>query len=345
MKKKSIINLIKYHVENKNFEFRNEAYEIAQDFLADGDEEIAHYIMSIMNKINVFTPQQIDGTSDFLRINKKYSSTFKIPFSLEKDIFGIMNAIKNNSGINKFLFFGKPGTGKTEACKQISRILNRELYFVEFDELVDSKLGQTSKNIIKLFDDINSLQNPDNIIILFDEIDGLCLDRINSNDLREMGRVTSTFLKMLDNLDDRIVLIATTNLYNNLDKAIKRRFDYELNFDKYTKEELVEVSLSILNEEIKKYKYLKKDEKLAKKIFNIVNLLPYPGDMYNIIRSSLAFCDSTKPYSYFLNLYDKLIDNDINDIKKMSDKGLSVRDIEKLTGISKSSVSRGIINE
>ena len=224
MKKKNVINLIKYHTENKEKEFRDEAYEIAQDFLKSGDDELARYIMAILSKANVFTPQSVDGTSEFFRKNSNYSDTFKLPHSIKKDIFGIINAIRHGADVNKFLFVGNPGTGKTEACKQIARILNRELYFVQFDEIVDSKLGQTSKNIIKLFDDINALKNPNETIILFDELDAISLDRINSNDLREMGRVTSTLLRMLDSLDKRIILFATTNLFDKFDKAIKRRY-------------------------------------------------------------------------------------------------------------------------
>lgn len=346
MKKKNVINLIKYHTENKEQEFRDEAYEIAQDFLKSGDDELARYIMAILSKANIFTPQSIDGTSDFFRKNLNYSDTFKLPHSIENDIFGIINAIRHGADVNKFLFVGNPGTGKTEACKQIARILNRELYFVQFDEIVDSKLGQTSKNIIKLFDDINALKNPNETIILFDELDAISLDRINSNDLREMGRVTSTLLRMLDSLDKRIILFATTNLFDKFDKAIIRRFDYVVNFNNYTREELIEVANSILNNELNKYKGLKEDTKLANKIFNLYKEIPYPGDLNNIIRSTIAFSDFSKPYGYLSGLYQKIVGEEVSDdLKKLKEQGFSVREIEKLTGISKSSVSRGIINE
>lgn len=346
MKKKNVINLIKYHTENKEQEFRDEAYEIAQDFLKSGDDELARYIMAILSKANVFTPQSVDGTSDFFRKNSNYSDTFKLPHSIEKDIFGIINAIRHGADVNKFLFVGNPGTGKTEACKQIARILNRELYFVQFDEIVDSKLGQTSKNIIKLFDDINALKNPNETIILFDELDAISLDRINSNDLREMGRVTSTLLRMLDSLDKRIILFATTNLFDKFDKAIIRRFDYVVNFNDYSREELIEVANSILVNELNKYKGLKEDTKLANKIFNLYKEIPYPGDLNNIIRSTIAFSDFSKPYGYLAGLYQKIVGEEVSDdLKKLKEQGFSVREIEKLTGISKSSVSRGIINE
>ncbi|HEM1159143.1 TPA: AAA family ATPase, partial [Listeria monocytogenes] len=69
------------------------------------------------------------------------------------------------------------------------------------------------------------VSNPSKLLILFDEIDAIALDRVNSNDLREMGRVTSTILKELDKLNEEVVLIATTNLYEKFDRALIRRFD------------------------------------------------------------------------------------------------------------------------
>ena len=53
-----------------------------------------------------------------------------------------------------------------------------------------------------------------------------------------MGRVTSTLLKEFDNLNERILLIATTNLYKQFDKALLRRFDYIVDFNRYSKEDL-----------------------------------------------------------------------------------------------------------
>ena len=58
---------------------------------------------------------------------------------------------------------------------------------VDFEQLIDSRLGETAKNVSILFDEINHLAFG-KIIVLMDEIDALVLDRVNTNDLREMGR-------------------------------------------------------------------------------------------------------------------------------------------------------------
>lgn len=113
---------------------------------------------------------------------------------------------------------------------------------VDFSTVVDSKLGQTQKNLATLFTEINSFPQPDRIIILFDEIDAIALDRTDPNDLREMGRATSAMLKGLDRINENIVLIATTNLYNHFDKALIRRFDSIINFNQYSNEDLMSIA-------------------------------------------------------------------------------------------------------
>ena len=229
MKKQNVINLIRYHVERNENAFRNEAIQIARDFDAIGDEELAEYIMGLIAEANLYSPQASDFESDLLKqIDIKDAQTLNLPSSIANDIKGVINAINHNIGINKFLFEGRPGTGKTEAAKQVARLLERTLFYVDFEHLVDSKLGQTNKNIVNLFKEINMLPYPDKTIILFDEIDVIALDRVNQNDVREMGRATSTILRELDRLTDlnkEIVIIATTNLYQNFDRALTRRFD------------------------------------------------------------------------------------------------------------------------
>ena len=245
MKKKNILNLIKYYSDNNEIGFRNEAYEIAKYFDTIGDYQLSEYIMALMSNTNTFTPQiNQNDLCFFKKVELNYVS-LPLPEVIKEDIIGIVNAVGHNAGINKFLFKGAPGTGKTETAKQIARILERELYIVDFDSIIDSKLGQTSKNVAALFKEISEFSQPQNLIILFDEIDALAIDRINSNDLREMGRATSAVLKGLDGLNESIMLIATTNLFDSFDKALVRRFDSIIDFNRYTKEDLVEIAESI----------------------------------------------------------------------------------------------------
>ena len=63
MKKKNVINLIKYYAENNDAAFRSEAYEIAKDFDASGDYQLAEYIMALMSNANTFVPQMNENES------------------------------------------------------------------------------------------------------------------------------------------------------------------------------------------------------------------------------------------------------------------------------------------
>lgn len=343
MKKKNVINLIKYHVDGNDKEFRGEAYEIARSFEEAGDKELARYVMALLSGVNAFSPQSVDEHSEFFVEVGNPSNSFKIPLSIERDIMGIVNAVSKKSSVNRFLFVGDSGTGKTEAAKQIARILDRELYSVQFDRIVDSKLGQTSKNLIQVFDDINSLSNPEKVIILFDEIDAIALDRVNSNDLREMGRVTSTLLKEFDRINDSVLLIATTNLYRQFDKALLRRFDFTVNFNRYSKDDLSEVADEIVKSELRKYEKIKLDLRILHKIYNLADTLPYPGNLKNVIRSAIAFSDLENEYGYLAKIYETLLNRrPADDLKMLQEQGFTVREIEKLTGVPKSSVARGI---
>ncbi len=346
MKKRNVINLIKYYTEKNDSGFKAEAYEIAKDFDKNGDYQLSEYIMALLSEANVFVPQINENDMTYFKKVVVNNTPLPLPEDIKNDIMGIINAIGHKIGINKFLFEGAPGTGKTETVKQVARILNRELYQVQFDSIIDSKLGQTSKNLVATFDEINNLRHPENVIILFDEIDALALDRMNDNDLREMGRVTSTFLKELDNLSDKLVLIATTNLYKSFDKALIRRFDSIINFNRYSKDELIEISETILNEYLLKFTNVSKDIKLFRKILSIPEKLPYPGDLKNIIKTSLAFSKLDNENDYLIRIYENITNSKINgDIKRLQSQNFTVREIEKLTGISKSQVSRGLNDE
>ena len=340
MKKKNIINLIKYYAEENDAGFRSEAYEIAHDFDASGDYQLSEYIMALMSNANTFVPQFNENNTRFLEKMNPSNESLPLPESIQNDIIGIINAIGHNVGVNKFLFQGAPGTGKTETVKQMARILNRELYTVDFSSIVDSKLGQTQKNITTLFKEINGFSQPEKVLILFDEIDAIALDRTNNNDLREMGRATTTVLKGLDNLDERIVLIATTNLFQHFDKAIIRRFDTVICFDRYSKDDLLEISEILLNGFLNKFKFAGRNIRLFKKIVEFMNPILMPGELKNIIKTSIAFSNPNDPLDYLRRLYLSLCEDATCDLKELQNRGFTVREIEILTGVSKSQVSR-----
>lgn len=340
MKKNDIVSLVRYHVEKNDDAFASVVAHIAKEFEASGDGNIADYLMELISNTNYYVPQSNYRNLRFLSKVTYSAQPLILPNIIEEDIIGIVRAIGNKSGLSKFLFYGAPGSGKTESAYQIARLLGRDILSVDFEQLVDSRLGETSKNVVMLFDEIAHLQYG-KCIIIFDEIDSLVLDRINNNDLREMGRVTSTFLRELDTLNENAVIIATTNLINNFDRALIRRFDATISFDRYSKQDLIEIADAMLTLYLKKSACLRRDTRLFNKILSNLESIPLPGELKQIIKTSIAFSDESSEYDYLRKIYLALNGNpgEIN-IQKLSNEGYTTREIEILTRIPKSSVSR-----
>lgn len=340
MKKKDVLNLVRYHCEGNDIAFRDIASSIASEFYNNGDYQLGEYIMAQLSDANTFMPQESDDGPLFIARENCDNVSLLLPQPIDEDLRGIQNAISRNMGINKFLFQGVPGTGKTESVKLLANHLERELYSVNFNAIVDSKLGQTAKNLSALFREMRGLRHPERAIFLFDEIDVIALDRINSSDVREMGRVTSAFLKELENVDPRIVIFATTNLFNSFDRAIIRRFDAVINFNRYDREDLTSLAIFNLDKLYSRYSFISRDKRLFEKILGLASDIPYPGEMKNILRSAVAFSSAENPYDYLARIYRALLGRNADDPVRLRSEGFTLREIERLSQIPKSTLAR-----
>jgi SpoVK/Ycf46/Vps4 family AAA+-type ATPase len=128
----------------------------------------------------------------------------------------------------KLLFVGPPGCGKTLAAEVIAGALSLPLVLVRLDSLVSSFLGETASNLRRVFDFVSKTP----VVALFDEVDALTKDRGDSSDHGELKRAVNAVLQMMDGYRGSSVLIATTNYESILDRAVWRRFDETLRFDK-----------------------------------------------------------------------------------------------------------------
>lgn len=341
MKKAMILDLIRYHEEHNENEFRRTAYEVAKEFDKSGDYQLGEYIVGLLSKGDTLSPQSNEANLTFFTKLEVKPSVLPLPESLKEDLIGVGNAILHAAGVHTFLFEGLPGTGKTESVKQLGRILGRDIFEVDFSQIVDSRLGQTAKNIKALFSEMNSYPGTQRVIFLFDEIDSLALDRLDSHDLREMGRATSALLKGMDELREDVVLIGTTNLYQAFDKALIRRFDAVIHFDRYTREDLAAVAETLINALLPKYPEAKKDTRLLRKILSLVPQLPMPGELKNEIRTSLAFSAMGSGLDYLRRLFLAMVPGaDKMSAEQLRKAGFTFREISTLTGIPRSSVAR-----
>lgn len=344
MKKKDIVDLIRFYSENDDDSFRKTAFQISKEFNDDGDHELSDYIDHLLSDAYSMVPQNEEGSSlGFLSKQRISISPLYLPGSIKDDLLGVVNSTKRNLDTNRFLFYGAPGSGKTEAANQVARILKRDLWSVNITELIDSKLGETAKNIASLFDSIEKYPFKRKMVVLFDEIDGLATSRIDSQDLREMGRATTSLLKGLDSLSPEVVLIATTNLYSSFDKALLRRFSAKIDFSRYSKKDLREIGIKLFQDLSKKVPDINPNYRLVSKIISLMNPIPYPGEMRNIISTSLAFSDPNNQYDYAARLLKEADKNDDPfNLQRLKSEGFSLREIQALTSISKSGVARRI---
>lgn len=349
MKKGTIWTLIRSHAEGNEASFRHAAYEVAREFAGNGDAELARSIMAILGDGSAFVPQASEKAarilSDVFYRMPLPTDPFPLPRLIEEDLIAITKAIDQQMGVHKFLFFGAPGTGKTEAVKHIARMLRRQLYAVDFSLVVDSRLGQTAKNIGQLFEEMKKASSDSCLIFLFDEIDAIAMDRTNLQDVREMGRATSAFLRYLDELPENIVLFATTNLVDHFDKALLRRFDASVDFNRYQENDLLQIAEHLQSFYMEKFNRRGKHTALLKKILKTKHPIPNPSELKSLIKRAFVFSDGNVEADYLRRLYREVTGTNPNipdDIPDLKSQGFTVREIELLTGRSKSQVARDL---
>ena len=135
------------------------------------------------------------------------------------------------------LFYGAPGTGKTETVLQLARQTGRNLVEVNVDEIKSKWVGESEQNIKEVFTRYRNMVKLSKVapILFFNEADaifGKRLENIKHSVDKMENSMQNIILEELENLDG--ILIATTNLTCNLDGAFERRFLYKIEFNKPT---------------------------------------------------------------------------------------------------------------
>jgi SpoVK/Ycf46/Vps4 family AAA+-type ATPase len=121
----------------------------------------------------------------------------------------------------KILLYGPPGCGKTLGAKRLAWTTGLKLVKVRFDVMVSSLFGETASNLMAIFD--YCAENPS--VLLLDECDFIARSRTNSRDIGEVQRIVNTLLQLMEDYTLPGLIVATTNLYEQLDPALFRRFD------------------------------------------------------------------------------------------------------------------------
>lgn len=155
-----------------------------------------------------------------------------LPSGIESRVQEFLSSVRHHDALvradaalpNRLLMHGPPGTGKTQLARWVAAQLGLQLLTVRCDTLVSSLLGQTSRNLRRVFE--YAEQRP--CVLFLDEFDALAGARGNERDVGELQRVVIALLQNMDALPDSTILLAATNHDQLLDLAVWRRFSFRL---------------------------------------------------------------------------------------------------------------------
>ena len=183
-----------------------------------------------------FTAKELFYTD---KVNAKIARLTEL---LQPDKFEQVTERLSENGMRKgfaCLFYGSPGTGKTETVNQLSRLTGRDVMVVDVTKIKSCWVGESEQNIKMLFDKYRALVKRSDVapILLFNEADGVlgirqegaqrAVDKMENS-------IQNIILQEMETLEG--IMIATTNLTSNLDKAFERRFIYKIEFERPTVE-------------------------------------------------------------------------------------------------------------
>ena len=134
----------------------------------------------------------------------------------------------------KIIFYGAPGTGKTLSAMNFAKTLGRPILSLDCSKILSMYVGESEKNVRKIFDEFAYIkeQSKKEPILLLNEADQFLGARSSATGSADKmhNQMQAIFLEQIERFEG--ILIATTNLLENIDKAFSRRFGYKIEFKK-----------------------------------------------------------------------------------------------------------------
>tara|TARA_R110002020_G_scaffold475200_1_gene709053 strand:- start:2494 stop:3579 length:1086 start_codon:yes stop_codon:yes gene_type:complete len=272
-----LIKIIEGGLNKDTRKVSNYAKLLADNLSKSGDTKLAAKILKVLNNTKAQTAyldelisSPVDQETrmsivDFI-LPSKEDNNLVLAQPVEDSIehFIKLNSIRNqlrSAGIDinsSMLLYGPPGCGKTTIAKHISTTLQLPLVIARLDSLVSSLLGNTSKNIRKVFE----FASKQPCILFLDEFDAIAKARDDQHELGELKRVINSLLQNIDEFTTNNILLAATNHHELLDKAIWRRFNTIIDVGLPSKEKITELLHEYLND--KPCEFLKDSKKMDK---------------------------------------------------------------------------------
>lgn len=199
-----------------------------------------------------------DKTLDDVVLNPKTRET--LDALLQQVDKKVINRLKDwgikdrKKGIDaRIIFYGVAGTGKTLTALAMAKSLKKQVISFDCSKILSMYVGESEKNVRKIFETYNEIKDKtkQEPILLLNEADQFLSSRVTestSGSDKMHNQMQNIFLEQIERFDG--ILIATTNLLENLDKAFSRRFNYKIEFVKPNKEQRVELWKKLLPENI-----------------------------------------------------------------------------------------------
>jgi SpoVK/Ycf46/Vps4 family AAA+-type ATPase len=263
-----IKSLIKSFSEGDNSRFYATAMQIAASEARKGHQDIAEELKKLIqdskkSKINEGTlkrlpinaaQKELNDLLEFSRPDDKLKDMV-LSIKLKKTIQRILDEQRQIEKLRqhnlfprkKILLTGPPGCGKTMTARVISNELSIPLFVIRLDGLISRYMGESIAKLRLVFDTMKEFR----AVYLFDEFDSIGTTRSQGNEIGEIKRVLNSFLLQIEKDDSNSLIIAATNMPENLDDALFRRFDDIINYPlpseeqifKYYKRELLKNEL------------------------------------------------------------------------------------------------------
>jgi len=212
-----------------------------------GEDAVLFLKKTKENKL--ITPDKIGIKTLYFDENLERQVNF-IRQSLDETMFENLQSRLDAKGLPRgmsAIFYGGPGTGKTESVYQLARQTGRSILHVDISQSKSMWFGESEKRIKEIFTNYKALCKTESLkpILLFNEADAIFGKRKDNNAssvAQTENAIQNIILEEMEKLDG--ILIATTNLNKNLDAAFERRFLFKVQFEKPTLEAKQKIWLS-----------------------------------------------------------------------------------------------------
>lgn len=223
--------------EGVSFDLVNKSFFLQEDILKDIISQKPNkkiLIQNLAKESEIFEFIRPNIEIDDVIVSKEIRNFFNLILKrLDKNVIKKLNSwgIKNID--TKIIFYGPAGTGKTMSAIALAKSLKKDILSLDCSKILSKYIGESEQNVRKIFDEFNEIRKKSkkDPILLLNEADQFFssrIDQASASGEKMHNQMQNIFLEQFEKFD--ALVIATTNLISNFDKAFSRRFNYKIEF-------------------------------------------------------------------------------------------------------------------